>query len=300
MSPTSGQHEPMRIGLLAAWGDFPLIVARQLKAEGHQVIGLGVRHHCDPQLADICDEFGWVGLARLGGALRFFHRHRVTEATMAGKIHKVLLYQPWTWLRHTPDWTAIKTFAPHFISNSRDRKDDTLLGTIVELFARNGIRFVPATDFAPQLLVPPGHIAGPRLTPAQQTDVDFGWDVAKQMGALDIGQSVCVKGQTILAVEAIEGTDLCITRAGELCRQGGFSVVKVAKPQQDMRFDVPTVGLGTLRNMVAAGGKVLAIEGGKTIVLEEAAFCEFAQRHGLSIVSLDPVAQAQNPLRNAG
>lgn len=301
MAEPTSQVEGARIGILAAWGDFPLIVARQLKAEGHQVIGLGVRHHCDPTLANFCDEFGWIGLARLGGAIRFFRRHGVTRATMAGKIHKVMLYQPWTWVRHTPDWTAVKTFFPHFISGTRDRKDDTLLGTIVELFARHGIEFVPATDYAPDLLASPGHIAGPPLSPLQQADVDFGWAIAKQMGALDIGQSICVKGQAVLAVEAIEGTDLCIARAGELCRQGGFAVVKVAKPQQDMRFDVPTVGLGTLRNMVAAGGRVLAIEGGRTIVLEEEAFCEFAQRHRISVVSIDSSAlNAENPLRLTG
>ena len=299
MANSSPQDNTMRIGVLAAWGNLPLVVARQIKAQGHQVVGLGVRHHCDPAMEELCDEFGWTGLARLGGAIRFFQRHGVTRATMAGKIHKVLLYQPWTWARYIPDWTAVKTFFPHFISGARDRKDDTLLGTIVELFARHGIEFVPPTDYAPELLAPVGQIAGPPPTALQQADIDFGWSIAKQMGGLDIGQSICVKGQAVLAVEAIEGTDLCIARAGELCCQGGFSVVKVAKPQQDMRFDVPTVGLRTLRNMAKAGGSVLAIEAGRTIVLEEAVFCEFAQKHRISVVSIeDDEMQVVSPLRH--
>ena len=148
---------------------------------------------------------------------------------------------------------------------------------------RDGIAFHPATDFAPELLVKPGQIAGRPPSAAQQADIEFGWDVAKQMGGLDIGQSVCVKDRAVLAVEAIEGTDACILRAGDLCKKGGFTVVKVAKPQQDMRFDVPTVGVRTLRTMVAAGANVLAIEGGRTILLDDEEFRQFAAQHKISV-----------------
>lgn len=272
-----------------------MVVARAMKRQGYHVSALGVRHHCDPALADIVDHFEWTGLARLGRAVRYFQRQGVTQATMAGKIHKVLLYQPWTWVRHTPDWTAVQTFFPHFITGARDRKDDTLLGAIVQLFAQHGIEFLPATDFAPELLVPSGHIAGPPPTKLQQADIDFGWGIAKQMGGLDIGQSVCVKGQAVLAVEAIEGTDLCIARAGELCRQGGFAVVKVAKPGQDMRFDVPTVGVGTLKTMVKARANLLAIEGERTIVVDEPGVREFANRHRITVVACPPQAESELP-----
>ena len=168
----------------------------------------------------------------------------------------------------------------------RDNKDDTLLGALADAFAAEGIVFHPATDFAPELLVKAGQIAGRPPSAAQQTDIEFGWDIAKQMGGLDIGQSVCVKDRAVLAVEAIEGTDACILRAGELCKKGGFTVVKVAKPQQDMRFDVPTVGVRTLRTMVAAGAKVLAIEGGRTILLDDDEFRQFAAYHKLSVIAL--------------
>jgi DUF1009 family protein len=273
------------IGLVAGWGRYPLIVAEALAAQGRPIVGLGVKDHADPHLARLCDSFRWVGMAKLGAAIRFFRRHGVREATMAGKIHKVKIYQPWMLLRHLPDWQAIKTFWPHFIGHRADRKDDTLLGTLVDAFARGGIDFRPATDFAPELLVKNGALTARRPTAAERADVEFGWRLAKEMGRLDVGQSVAVKGRAVLAVEAIEGTDECIRRAGALCTAGGFTVVKVAKPQQDMRFDVPTVGTQTLETMIAAGGRTLAIEAGRTILLDEQQVLALARRHGVTLVA---------------
>lgn len=286
------------IGLLAAWGRFPLAVAEALKADGYRVCCLGVKDHADRSLARICDEFAWVGLAKLGVATKWFAQQGVSQATMAGKIHKVKLLQPWSSIRHLPDWTTLKAFYPHFIARSSDRKDDTLLLTVVKTFADRGIDFVPATNFAPELLIQPGLIAGRPLGAAEQEDVEFGWRLAKQMGGLDVGQSVCVKGQAVLAIEAIEGTDRAIARAGELCKQGGFTVVKVAKPGQDMRFDVPTVGVGTLETMRRAGAKVLAIEGGQTILLDEVEFRDFARKHQLTVVAVE--SPQSGGLRDAG
>lgn len=275
-----------RIGLLAAWGRFPVLVAEALRRQGFHVSCLGVADMADPQLREICQDFEWVGWAKLGGAIRYFRRCGIREATMAGKFHKTLIYQPRVWMRHLPDWRFIRTFYHYFITHERDNKDDTLLGALADAFAADGIVFHPATDFAPELLVKPGQLAGRPPSANQQKDIEFGWDIAKQMGGLDIGQSICVKDQAVLAVEAVEGTDACILRAGDLCRQGGFTIVKVAKPQQDMRFDVPTVGVRTLRTMVSAGAKVLAIEGDRTILLDDNEFRKFAEYHKLSVVAL--------------
>jgi DUF1009 family protein len=275
-----------RIGLLAAWGRFPVLVAEALRRADYHVSCLAVANLADPQLREICQDFQWVGWGKLGGALKFFHRCGIREATMAGKFHKVLLYQPGMWWRHLPDWKFIKTFYHYLITHARDNKDDTLLGALTDAFAKEGIVFQPATDFAPELLVKPGQVAGKPPTAAQHKDIEFGWDVAKKIGGLDIGQSVCVKDRAVLAVEAIEGTDACILRAGELCKKGGFTVVKVAKPQQDMRFDVPTVGLRTLRSMLASGARVLAVEGGRTILLDGDEFREFAAYHRISVIAL--------------
>jgi len=281
-----------RIGLLAGWGRYPIIVAEALKRAGYEIYCLGIRDHADPKLAEICADFDWLGLARLGKAVRYFRRHGLNQAVMAGKIHKVRLFDRGAWRQIVPDWLTVRTFAAHFITLRRDRKDDTLLSAITATFARSGITLRPATDFAPELLVNKGCLTRRRPTAGQEIDIWFGWELAKELGRLDIGQSVVVKGQAALAVEAIEGTDACIRRAGELCRSGEFVVVKVAKPQQDMRFDVPTIGLGTLETLVAAGGAVLAIEAGRTIVLDEPQLVDFANRHGLVVVAVD-AADAQ-------
>jgi DUF1009 family protein len=279
---------PKRIGLVAGWSRFPIVVARALKEQGYEVHCAAVKDHADPELAEICDSYCWAGVGRLGQMIRYFRSHGVTEATMAGKIHKAsVLFRRWGWVTHFPDLTTFRAFFPHFIARTRDRRDDSLLLAVVEAFARRGIRFAPATDFAPELLVKHGQITRRGLTAAQQKDIEFGWRMAKEIGRIDCGQTVVVKGQTILSIEAVEGTDECIRRAGQLCTQGGFVVVKVAKPQQDMRFDVPTIGLWTLDTIAEAGGAVLAVEADKTILLEEPEFIQAADRLRLCVVAVN-------------
>lgn len=277
-----------RVGLIAGWGNYPLIVARALRQAGYDVYCQGVKQHADPELIAICASFEWVGVAKLGRIIRYFHRHQVANVTLAGKIHKDRLFARWAWFKHLPDWCTTKVFCHHFLFSTKDRQDDTLLTAVVNRFAADGLTIVPATNFAPELLVKHRQLTRRAPNAAERKDANFGWSAAKQLGQLDIGQSVCIKAQVAIAVEAIEGTDLCIERAGNLCREGHFTVVKVAKPQQDMRFDVPTVGLRTLQTMVKAGATCLAIEAGRTIVLDEMEVVEFADQHGITIVALDP------------
>jgi len=286
LSP-SPPASPPRIGLVAGWGRFPIVLAEALRRQGYHTYCLGVAEHADAALAPLCHDFRWIGLGKLGRAIRYFKRHGVTEATMAGKVHKVSLFQPWAWLRLLPDLRTLRACIPHFLTRRKDCRDDSLLGMVVHEFAADGIRFQPATDYAPELLVPKGQLTRRGPSAWQAKDIQFGWTVAKQLGGLDIGQSVAVKDQAVLAVEAIEGTDQCIRRAGALCRAGGFTVVKVAKPQQDMRFDVPTVGLDTLRTMVESGARVLAVEAGWTILLDQAAALDYANRNKLILVALE-------------
>ena len=275
-----------RIGLVAGWGEFPITVARRLIEQGYEVVCAGVKDHADSAaLSELCTHYRELGLGKLGGAIRYFRRHQVTQATMAGKFHKTRLFKRFLWLRHLPDWRCVRTFYPFLVSRKRDCKDDSMLGAIVDAYAEDGIQFAPATDFAPELLVKEGILCG-RLTDAQWKDIRFGWELAREMGRLDVGQSVVVQRQAVLAVEAIEGTDECIRRAGRLSSSGGFTVVKVAKPQQDMRFDVPTIGVGTLQTMVESGGKVLAIEADKTIILDQPQVEQYARKHRLAIAAL--------------
>lgn len=282
----SSEDQRPTVGVLAAWGRLPIVVAEAMRDSGNRVVCLGVRDHAvAADYEGIAEAFHWVGPGQLGTAIRLFRRYDVQHATMAGKFHKIRLYQPGVLLRYLPDWTGLRAFYSHFVGHSADRKDDTLLGRIVDVFAEGGITMEPATDFAPELLVSEGLVAGRPLNSKQRADVAFGWDLAREMGRLDVGQSVCIKGRTAIAIEAIEGTDLCIQRAGQMCPGGGFTVVKVAKPNQDMRFDVPTVGVQTLETMRDAGAKVLVIEADRTILLDETAFKRFASQHGLTVVA---------------
>jgi hypothetical protein len=242
-------------------------------------------------LATLCDDFQWVGLAKLGRAISYFRRHGVRDVTMAGKIHKAVLFQPWSWFTHLPDWRTLRRFYKHFVLTRQDRKDDTLLLAVVKEFARGGIVFAPATNYAPELLVSYGHLTRRHPAAIERKDIEFGWKLAKELGRLDVGQSVAVKGRAAVAVEAMEGTDACIRRAGQLCRGSAFTVVKVAKPQQDMRFDVPTIGLGTMEVMVQSGARCLAIEAGRTILLDEPRVIRYADEHRVAIVSLTPLGE---------
>ena len=287
---SAAERDDAPIGILAGWGRYPLAVAESLKAQGRRVAVVGVRDHADPALEKLADHMTWIRLGGIGKAIRAFRAWGVRRAVMAGKIHKVTIYQPLWWVRHRPDWTGLRTFYRHFVSGREDRRDDTLLGALTDAFSAAGIQFEPATNFVPDLLATPGIIAGKPLSARQQRDVQFGWGLARQMGGLDIGQTVCVKDQAVLSIEAIEGTDACIRRAGQLCRQGGFTVVKVAKPQQDMRFDVPTIGVGTLESISAAGGSVLAVEAGRTILLDGSHFRQIAQHHRLTVFAAEEPA----------
>jgi DUF1009 family protein len=290
MPSASATHTPSgrpKIGIVAGWGRFPIVVVEALNAQGYETYCLGIKDHADPALKDICHHYQWLGLARLGEARRYYRRHGVQQITMAGKIQKTLLLRSvWSLLGHLPDWRTVCRFFTFFVTKRRDSNDDALLTAVIDEFALENIHVAPATDFAPELLVAPGQLTSRVPSSADWKDIAFGWRLAKEMGRLDVGQSVAVTNRAVLAVEAVEGTDECIRRAGQLCRGRGFTVVKVAKPQQDMRFDVPTIGTGTLKTMVEAGARILAVEARKTILLDQAAVLDFANRHKLVIVSL--------------
>jgi UDP-2,3-diacylglucosamine hydrolase len=273
------------IGLIAGWGRFPTLFADKAHTLGHRVVCVGIRGEADPALAAKVDAFYWAGVARLGRMIRCFKCEGVERVVMAGKIHKMrIMHQPWRLLRLCPDWRTIRFWYNRKRSSNGD--DHLLLG-IIEEFAADGLRVESALDICPELLVRPGLLTRRPPTSAEEKDIQFGWHLAREMGRLDVGQSVAVKERAVLAVEAIEGTDRAILRAGELCRAGGFVVVKVAKPSQDMRFDVPTVGCNTVESMHKAGGRVLAIESGKTILVDGDETVALANRYGLTIVALD-------------
>ncbi|QDU61096.1 hypothetical protein Pan216_19500 [Planctomycetes bacterium Pan216] len=272
-----------RVGLLAGAGRFPFHFADAAREQGIEVVCVGVRDHVDPALRDHVDRYYEVGLGKLGGAIRCFKGEAITWAVMAGKIHKVMMFSPMPLLRMLPDWRTIRWWLAR---KGSDNKDDTLLLSIIREFQKDGIEFASALEVCPELLADVGTFTRRQPTESQARDIAFGWTLAREMGRLDVGQSVVVKNAAAIAIEAIEGTDRAIARAGQLCRAGGFTVVKVAKPLQDMRFDVPTVGVQTIVGMAKAGGSVLAIEAHRTILIDREETIQLANRHGIAIVSL--------------
>lgn len=280
---TPFRRSAARLGLLAGSGRFPVIFARAAQQLGYSVYCVGVFGMAPAELGDVCDSFVTAPLGRLGRAIRLFKRARVDRVVMAGKINKTVLFQPFRWLRHLPDWRTIHMLFRYAREN---KTDDTLLLAVIREFERDGIVFESALDYCPELLVKHGFLTRRKPSRAQWQDIKFGWQMAKEIGRLDIGQTVIVNDTAVIAVEAIEGTDAAIQRAGELCRRGGFTVVKVAKPQQDRRFDVPTIGMQTIQTMYEAGGRVLAVESEKTIFLDSEEVIALADKLGIAIVSL--------------
>jgi DUF1009 family protein len=271
--------------LLAGSGRFPILFAEAARRQGLSVACVGIRYEASEELRGLCDDFEIVGVTRLGGMIRAFKAMGVEHVVMAGKVTKNVMYTPWRVVRLMPDLRLLHLW---YRTCRRDKKDDSILLGVIAEFARDGLRFGSALDYCPELLVKHGVLTRRGPSAAERADIEFGWTLAKEMGRLDVGQSVAVKERSALAVEAIEGTDRCIERAGLLCRAGGWTLVKVAKPQQDMRFDVPTIGLTTVENLGKAGARVLAIEAGKTIVIDQADVVALADRLGLTIVALEP------------
>jgi DUF1009 family protein len=278
------------IGLLAGSGRFPLSFARKARDLGLPVVCVGLRGEASPELAALVGRFHWAGPARLGRMIRLFKRAGVERVVMAGKVHKAnILYKPWKWLTLLPDLRTVRWW---YGRARRDNKDHTVLLSVIDEFARDGLRFESALELCPELLARPGVLTRRPPTPAELADVRFGWAVAKRMGELEVGQSVAVKERSVLAVEAVEGTDATIARAGQLCRAGGFIIVKVAKPGHDMRFDVPTVGTATVEALRHAGGRVLAVEAGRTIVLDQPETVALADRYGITLLAWGEAAPA--------
>jgi len=277
---------PTRVGLLAGKGRYPIYLAEALKQQGIGVYCLGIVNHADPVLQSMCDAWAPLGLGRLQTAFRFFHKHGLTHGTMAGGINRRLLLEPMLIWKQLPDWYTFRTFAPMFLTRRKDCNADTLLGAVVNAFIQNGIQLLPGTDLIPDLLMKRQKLTRRGPTATEWKDICYAWKIAKELGRLDVGQSVCASGLAVLSVEAMEGTDACIRRAGSLCPGKGFTVVKVAKPQQDMRFDVPTFGLLTLQAMQESGARVLAIEADKTIFIDRQDVVDFANLHNICVVSI--------------
>lgn len=271
------------LGLIAGEGEFPKLVARGARAAGRRVAVVALRGCADPELRELADSFCWRGIAQLGRWIRAFRRAGCREVIMAGRVRKARMFAGprWRqWLRYLPDWTSIRVW--YF--RARDKRNDTLLGAVADELQRRGLTLVDSTKYCPEALAEAGVLTPFEPPPRVRDDAQFAWPLAKQIAALDIGQAVAVKEREIIAVEAIEGTDKLIERAGELCPQGGWTLVKVAKPNQDMRFDVPTIGPGTIENLKKNHAAAVVVEAGKTLVLERQRLLELARQYRIAVI----------------
>jgi len=263
------------IGLIAGGGQFPLLFAEAARSRGKRVVAVGHVSESLPQLENEVDALCWVKLGQLGKIISFFHDQGVKEAVFAGTITKTRIFRD-----VLPDLKGLSLW-----NKINIHQDDAILRAIADALEKEGIKVIASTCYLEHLLFPRGILTRRKPTSAQSEDIRFGWRMAREIGRLDIGQCVVVRDKTVVAVEAIEGTDAAIRRGGKLAKSGAV-VVKVRKPNQDFRFDLPATGMGTVEALAAARGSVLAVEAGQSLVFDMPEMIAAADREGISIVGI--------------
>jgi DUF1009 family protein len=275
-------EEPGVLGLIAGGGRLPFLVAAGARKAGLTVVCVGFAGSVDGQLAGDVDVFHTVSVARPTGWIRRLRRHGVSRTIMVGQVAKSRLLTPWKIVRYLPDWRAFRVY--YWRLRGKDRQTDSLLTALADELASGGIVLEDSTMYCKDQLATKGVLTTHQ--PSSQADIDFGWQIAKKVGDLDIGQAVAVKDRQVIAVEAIEGTAEMIQRAGQFCKAKGWTLVKTAKPRQDMRFDVPCVGPDTIRSLAQNGGRCLVVEADKTIILDKPQTLDLANQLGIAVVAL--------------
>ncbi len=278
-----GGAEP--IGLIAGQGALPLMAARGIRRAGHPLVVVALRDQADPALAELADRFDWAGITRLGRWIRLLRRGGVSRTVMIGRVDKRRMFAPLRFFRYVPDWRAIRLW---YVRLRPDRRNEALLRGLADELASEGIDLIDSTQFCPEALATPGAMTRQPPSPSQKDDIAFGWPLAARLAELDIGQSIAVREREVIAVEAIEGTDRMIQRAGQLCPTGGWVLIKLAKAHQDMRFDVPTIGPRTIETLHAAGGRAVALQAGKVLIADREQTLALAERLGVAVVGVDP------------
>jgi hypothetical protein len=264
------------LGILAGSGRLPFVAAAEARAQGLRVVAVAVRDEADPGLATHVDAIHWVHVGQLGAVIRAFREEQVTETILLGKVEMTHLF------RARPDLLGAKV-----LLRTRDRRGDSLLEAIVDALAAEGIRVLESLPFLGPLLIAAGRLTRRGPTAREQRDITLGREIARQIAALRIGQTVVLKQGTVLAVESVEGTDAAIRRGGELGR-GGVVVVKVSRPDQDLRFDLPTIGQQTLSALRDANATALALDAGRTLLLDRDQFVAGADELDLAVVADPP------------
>jgi DUF1009 family protein len=265
---------PEILGIIAGNGVYPRLLADSARKAGvKKIVAAAFTGETDPSLEHHVDLAEWMRVGQLSRLLKFFREQKIHHAIMAGQIAPKNLFD----LR--PDWKALLMLA-----RLKQRNAESIFTAIADELTKIDVQLLPATSFLEDFLAPVGLIAGPKLSRREEEDVDLGWKTAKEIARLDVGQTVMVKNGTVLAVEGFEGTNEAIKRGGALAREGAV-MIKVSKPNQDMRFDVPVVGVETIRVASEAQVRVIALEAGKTLLLERDAIIDLAERAKISIIA---------------
>jgi len=266
----------MKYGLIAGNGRFPFLVLEGARDRGVEMVVAAIKEEAAPEIGRHALELEWMGVGQLGHLIRYFKRQEVTHAIMAGQVKHHQIFR----INALPDLRMVRMLA-----RLSTRNTDSLIGAVADELAREGITLVDSTTFLEPLLAPEGVLTRREPTKDERADIDYGLGIAKEIGRLDLGQTVAVKDRAVVAIEAMEGTDAVIVRGGEVTRGRPFVVVKVAKPDQDMRFDVPVIGLPTIEKMTSAGATAIHITAGKTLLFDKCELIRLADKNGLTIVA---------------
>ena len=272
------------LGLIAGEGVFPLLVARGARAAGRKVVCAALAGSASPQLREECDGFKWVGIIRLGQWIRVLKSAGCTEAIMVGRVRKDQMYDRWRYFRYIPDLLTAKVWYQRL---RRDKTPHAMLSAIADTLALRGITLIDSTMYTSDQLATAGVMTARQPTSEQWGDVRAGWEICQSISRMDIGQSIAILNRDVIAVEALEGTNSMIDRAGQLCKMGGWTLIKVANKQQDMRMDVPTIGTTTIERLHEARAGCVVLEPGKTMLLEKQKVLELAERYKIAIVGYE-------------
>lgn len=265
----------MKLGLIAGNGKFPFLVLEGAKRAGASVAVAAIREETDPAIEGLADRFTWVGIGQLGKMLRFFKNEGVEQAIMAGQVKHVQIFSS-----AIPDVRMLK-----MLLRLPRRNTDALIGAVAGELASEGIELIDSTYFLKDELPQPGVLTRREPDDRERGDIEYGWEVAREIARLDLGQTIVIRERACVAIEAMEGTDAVIRRAGELVR-GRLTVVKIAKPDQDMRFDVPVVGLPTIETMSKCGATCLCLTAGKTLMFDRAEMIDLANKRKIAITAV--------------
>jgi hypothetical protein len=274
--------ERQTLGLIAGEGRLPCLVAKGAKEAGLKVVCVGLAENAKVTLADEVDVFYRVAIARPGAWIRKLRKHGVTRTVMVGRVAKSRLFTPRRILRYLPDWRSFRIY--YWRLRNKDKLTDSILCALADELASGGIVLENSTMYCKKHLATAGVMTEHRPNSPVEHDIEFGWQIVKKLGELDIGQAIAVKEKEVIAVESIEGTANMIERAGQFCKSGGWTLIKTSKPSQDMRFDVPCVGPDTIRSLAENGAKCLVVEADKTIIIDKPETIKLADQLGITIL----------------